>query len=255
MENTTINNILCQMRGITLEQMRDIHLMDRIDSKFVAPAVLLPDLLNEIAPYFMVQVNNDKVIAPYTTQYLDTENLDMFLIHQNGKLNRQKIRIRSYVDSNVSFLEVKNKNNKGRTSKIRVPIQLSHINSIDDLIEEKEFLNENSLYSRESLMPSLANNFHRITLVNNKKTERVTIDINLSFQNYNTGKKYTLDDLMILELKQDGWQQSDFREALTAFRIKQLPFSKYCMGTVYTAPHIKHNRFKTRLVRLHKLKN
>ncbi len=122
-----ILTILSEMNSITLEEMRDIHLMDRIDSKFVAPVSFLPSLLEEAIPYFRVQINNGVMISPYATQYLDTPDLDMFTMHQNGKLNRQKIRIRSYVESNLSFLEVKNKNNKGRTNKTRVPTNQTHV--------------------------------------------------------------------------------------------------------------------------------
>jgi hypothetical protein len=245
--------VLEKMQTITLSEMGNIRLMDRIDSKFVAPVSLLPQLLEEMLPYFRVQVNNGVRMAPYCTQYLDTPDLKMFLMHQNGKLNRQKIRIRSYVDSNLSFLEVKNKNNKGRTNKRRVPVGVSHLTSIRDLKDEKQFLDENALFDTGILEPSLANNFNRITFVNNKATERITIDTHLSFLNYRTGNTKTLDNLMIIELKQDGWQHSDFRDILNRFRIKKISFSKYCMGTVLTNPGIKYNRFKGKWTIINKL--
>lgn len=241
------------MKAITLQQMQDIHLMDRIDSKFVASVSYLPALLSKMEPYFMVQINNNKLITPYTTQYLDTKNLDLYLMHQNGKLNRQKIRIRSYVESGVSFLEFKNKNNKGRTKKVRVPASHSHIHSVQDFDDEISFLKANSLFDHDNLYPSLANSFKRITLVNNRKTERITIDIDLAFENYHSGEKKILEGLMILELKQDGWQHSDFRDILLDMRIKQLPFSKYCMGIVLTNPNVKYNRFKARWSLINKL--
>lgn len=241
-----IQPILDEMTPITLEEMRNIHLMDRVDSKFVAPVSSLPLLLKEMTPFFKVQINNDKLIAPYSTQYLDTSDLDMYVMHQNGKLNRQKIRIRTYINSGVSFLEVKNKNNKGRTKKVRVPVDTSHILTIGDLEKGRSFLEENSLFEVNRLEPSLANEFNRITLVNNRATERVTIDFALSFLNYKTRKKKDLEHLVILELKQDGWQNSDFLDVLMQMRIKKLPFSKYCMGTVITNPEIKYNRFKDR---------
>ncbi|MDR0428183.1 MAG: polyphosphate polymerase domain-containing protein [Dysgonamonadaceae bacterium] len=250
---TEITAVLNQMQPITLEEMKNIRLMDRIDSKFVAPVALLPQLLEAMRLYFSVQINNEKRIAPYTTQYLDTPEREMFVMHQNGKLNRQKIRIRSYVDSAVSFLEVKNKNNKGRTKKIRIPISQSHIDTVRELNENMAFLDKHSVFEAFNLEPSLANSFDRITLVNNRKTERITMDLNLSFYNYRTGKEKTLDKIMILELKQDGWQHSDFRDILLKLRIKQIPFSKYCMGLMFTDSQIKYNRFKGRTTMLNKL--
>ncbi|MDL2322937.1 polyphosphate polymerase domain-containing protein [Bacteroidales bacterium OttesenSCG-928-A17] len=249
-----IENILKGLTPITLEEMKDIRLMDRIDSKFVAPVALLPQLLKEMEPFFMVQTKNDTRVAPYTTQYFDTPDLEMFVMHQNGKLNRQKIRIRSYADSDLSFLEIKNKNNKGRTSKKRIEVNQPAVRSIKEFQEEMDFLTEHSIFSAGSLIPSLSNNFHRITCVNNRKTERITIDINLSFLNERTGGETSFDDLMILELKQDGWQRSDFRDILLNLRIKKNSFSKYCMGVVLTDPSVKYNRFKNRLAKINKLR-
>lgn len=249
---TEINHILQHTPSITLEDMRDIHLMDRIDTKFVAPASVLPRLLEDMADSFRVQENNQTRLASYATQYLDTDDLKMFVMHQNGKLSRQKIRIRTYMDSHISFLEIKNKNNKGRTKKTRVPINCSHIEHIDDLQENRLFLDEKALFGSDYLRPSLGNNFHRITYVNNRLTERITIDLHLKFYNYHTGKERMLNDVVILELKQDGCQHSDFRDILMRLRIKQRPFSKYCMGTVMTNSEVKHNRFKERINLLQK---
>ena len=243
---TQIDIILKEMNSITLDEMKNIRLMDRIDSKYIASASLLPALLQKMIPFFRVQDNDGERIASYSTQYFDTPDLNMFVMHQNGKLNRQKIRIRSYVNSHLSFLEVKNKNNKGRTSKKRIQVGQSHLNSINELNEEKIFLSKHSLFDTEQLAPSLTNEFNRITFVNNKKTERITLDLNLSFRNCISQRSVDLGNLMILELKQDGWNHSDFRDILCDLRIKKTSFSKYCMGTVLTNPDSKYNRFKAK---------
>ena len=249
-----IDAILREMTPITLEEMKTIRLMDRIDTKFVANIAVLPDLLKKMKPHFRVQIQNEVIVAPYTTQYFDTHDLGMFTMHQNGKLNRQKIRIRSYTNAGLSFLEIKNKNNKGRTSKKRVQINQPSVQSINEFQEKTNFLDEGSIFPIELLTPSLSNSFSRITLVNNRKTERITVDVNLSFLNENTGKAVSLDDLVILELKQDGWQHSDFRDILQELRIKKNSFSKYCVGTVLTNPDVKYNRFKCRLININKIK-
>ena len=233
--------------------MKEIRLMDRLDFKYVAPVSLLPVLLEKIAPLFLVQVNNDTRIAPYGTQYFDTPKLDFFVMHHNGKMNRQKIRIRSYLDSDLAYLEVKNKNNKGRTRKTRVKIDTPRVHSIADLNGEQEFLDKHSLFNPNSLKPVLENSFQRITLVNNRKTERITIDFHISFLNYATKDEKAIEDVMVLELKQDGQQYSDFRAALEQLNIRQSSFSKYCMGMVMTDPTVKYNRFKGKIIRLNKL--
>jgi hypothetical protein len=238
--------LLEDMQTITLAEMEGIRLMDRVDSKYVASTALLPQLLAAMRPSFRVQINDGLRIAHYATQYFDTPDLAMFLMHQNGKLNRQKIRIRSYLDSDLSFLEVKNKNNKGRTHKRRIPAEGAWA-------EEEGFLQENSLFDVGQLEPSLANRFYRMTFVNYKATERITIDTQLSFSNYRTGDTRTLNQLMIIELKQDGLQASDFRDLLLRFRIKKTGFSKYCMGTALTNSRVKANRFKSQWAKINKL--
>jgi hypothetical protein len=250
-----VDSILARMTPITLPQMKDIHLMDRLDFKFVAPVSLLPDLLEGMESDFMVQEVNDKRISPYATQYFDTPDMGFFVMHQNGKLNRQKIRIRSYLDSNISFLEVKNKNNKGRTKKHRTSFDSQRVDSVEGLNEKKNFLVDHSVFDVNSLVPTLENSFRRITLVNNKKTERITIDTNLSFSNFKTHRKKDLDPFMILELKQDGWIHSHFRDVVSSLNIKQSSFSKYCIGIVLTDSEAKYNRFKKKLIILDKLLN
>ncbi|MDR0572615.1 MAG: polyphosphate polymerase domain-containing protein [Tannerella sp.] len=251
--NIPINNILEQMQPISLSEMEHIRLLDRVDSKFVAPATLLPSLLELLTTDFRIQTVKGKKFSLYATQYLDTSGLDFFLMHQNGKLNRQKIRIRSYMDSNLSFLEIKNKSNRGRTQKIRVPVAQTHIEMVDDLAEEQPFLQAHARFAVKKLCPVLSNSFNRITLVNKRATERITIDWGLAFQNLLTGNTESLEKLTVLELKQDARSASDFREILNRLRIKQRSFSKYCMGTALTNPGIKQNRFKAKWSAINKL--
>ena len=250
-----VDSILRRMTPITLSQMNDIHLMNRLDFKFAAPVNLLPDVLEEMMPDFMVQEINNNRISPYFTQYFDTPDMGFYLMHQNGKLNRQKIRIRSYIDSNLSFLEVKNKNNKGWTNKFRIPFDSQRINSIEDLNGEKKFLANHSLFDVNSLIPALENSFRRITFVDNEKTERITIDTDISFFNYKTRREEQTGPLMVLELKQGGWSHSHFRDIMNKLIIRQNSISKYCLGIVLTDSGVKYNGFKKQLIQLNKFLN
>jgi len=250
-----VNSILTRMAPITLSQMKNIRLMDRLDFKFVAPVSLLPVLLGKMESDFMVQEVDNKRIASYATQYFDTSGMGFFLMHQNGKSNRQKIRIRSYIDSDISFLEVKNKNNKGRTAKFRIPFESRRVDSIEDLNEKKDFLANHTDFDVNLLAPALENTFSRITLINNDKTERITIDTLLSFSNSKTFNQGHLHPLMILELKQDGRTYSHFRDILSKLKVRQVSFSKYCIGIVMTDSDAKYNQFKRKLITINKLLN
>jgi len=97
------------------------------------------------------------------------------------------------------------------------------------------------------LREKLENRFDRITLVNNRKTERLTIDTNLRFHNLVTGQNCDLTGIAIIELKRDGLIDSPILALLQQLRIMPSGFSKYCMGSALTNPQLKRNLFKVRL--------
>jgi hypothetical protein len=99
----------------------------------------------------------------------------------------------------------------------------------------------------------LQNRFHRITLVNKAKTERLTIDFDVCFDNFETGEHSETGDLVIVELKRDGNVFSPVKALLRELRIKPSGFSKYCIGTVLTNKRLKQNNFKPKITRLRKL--
>ena len=109
------------------------------------------------------------------------------------------------------------------------------------------------LYKIDALKPQVHTIFNRITLVNNARTERLTIDFNLRFENEQTKLTAELPDIMTIELKQDGLVYSPMKKILSDMQIHQLKISKYCIGTVLTNPNAKYNRFKKKVIFLNKL--
>lgn len=264
-KNVTVTELLNSYEPITLDEMSSIRLMNRTDVKFVTTKKMLAKLLVMAHDDYMVQEIDGKRMASYYTVYFDTERCDMFMVHHNGKLNRQKLRIRSYVDSNLNFLEVKTKNNHGRTSKQRVAVDnFSPADPQYDVIFDdnrngpvescSEFVARCLNYDIASLHEQIENRFDRITLVNKHKTERLTIDLNLSFHNLVTRNDASFDDIVIIELKRDGMAFSPVLEMLRSLRIMPMGFSKYCMGMVTTDSGLKNNRFIQRLRMMEKLR-
>ncbi|MBQ8607720.1 MAG: polyphosphate polymerase domain-containing protein [Bacteroidaceae bacterium] len=244
-----MKHILSTYEPITLEEMSGIRLMKRTDTKFVTTMSKLKEILLLAREKYRVQTIDDVCNLPYYTQYFDTAECAMFLEHQNGKKTRQKIRVRAYEHTGISFLEVKNKNNHGRTHKKRISIPTTPTR--DE--ECYQFIDSHSRYTPESLTPQIENHFHRVTLVNKRMTERLTIDTDLRFHNVQTGIDCSLDQLVIIELKRDGNTESPIREILRDLRIHPAGFSKYCMGMALTNPTLKQNRFKPRLMAIQKM--
>lgn len=88
---------------ISLEEMGSVRLMNRTDTKFVTSESVLSRLLEMAMGEYFIQEIGAKRVADYYTLYFDTSDCIMFTRHQCGKRARQKLRIRSYVDSNLSF--------------------------------------------------------------------------------------------------------------------------------------------------------
>ena len=115
-----MNQLLAQYDKITLDEMSSIRLMNRIDTKFVTTMPVLLRLLEMAKEDYWAQEIDGERNMRYETTYYDTTDYDMFYTHQHGHANRQKIRFRTYVSSNLQFMEVKTKNNHGRTKKKRM---------------------------------------------------------------------------------------------------------------------------------------
>lgn len=239
-----IESTLASFEPISLSQMSGIKLMNRIDTKYMIDVRLLPKLLEKAKEDYFAQEIDGSRMAYYRTLYFDTENAEMFTIHHNGRRTRQKLRIREYVESNQRFLEVKNKNNKGRTKKVRISVPDENVLAQD---EARSFIEEKLNYGIERLSPRLRNYFYRVTLVNKAKTERLTIDVNIKFRNCKTDLQNTFEHLCIVEVKQDGNMHSPFKDYLQCERVKRKGISKYCLGMVLTDNSLKRNRFKRKI--------
>ena len=168
----------------TLDQMKGIRLMNRIDTKYVLPQRLLAPLLEQAAMngYRIQQIDGARACR-YDTLYYDTPSREMYLLHHDRRLVRQKIRTRTYVESGSTFLEIKNKTNKGRTRKKRVAMPREAFGRFTDDAAASLFCRERCAYRPEDLSPSLSTRFLRMTLVDAGMSERVTVDTDLRFEN------------------------------------------------------------------------
>ena len=236
-------------RPISLEQMDEVKLMNRTDTKYCATIDQLNELFQMIQPYYYVLTMDDENQLPYETTYFDTPSALMYSNHVRGKKNRYKIRRRTYLSTGIHFIEIKFKNNKGRTIKERIETE-----AIFKELSPKEqvFLNDKTPFDPIHLQPGLQNRFKRITLVNKNLKERCTIDVNLQFIQHQ--EKVVLKDLAIIEVKTgDRNTLSEIAIALRNMRIKPSGFSKYAMGRSLVDEKIKSNAIKPKIRNLQKL--
>ncbi|MBK7309219.1 MAG: polyphosphate polymerase domain-containing protein [Sphingobacteriaceae bacterium] len=241
-----IITILNTFDTITLGEMDKVKLMDRMDSKYMFAMQTLPAILENCrAHYFVTDISGNKY-SSYETLYYDTNDYRLYTQHHAGKLNRYKIRKRTYVESALTFLEVKFKDNKGRTTKDRIKLKGNDIDANAIAFIEKE-----TPLKAKDLKPSVQINYTRITLVSKALTERITIDLNLTIGKNDLKRTFT--NVVIAEVKQNKTNHSEFTHLMREHRIKQGAMSKYCFGISNLVEEVKKNNFKEKNTRILKL--
>lgn len=243
---------MSEFDAITLGEMESVRLMDRRDTKFMFRAEQLPLVLQKLAPAYRILEIDNLRLQRYISRYYDTEEFKFYLDHHNGRMNRYKVRLRRYTDCLLHFLEVKYKDNKGRTRKKRMEIPAEDF--------EKEFLSAGELkyvhkrmgYDPGTLNPVVRIEYSRIALVNRDMKERATIDLFLTFKANDRTAEF--HHIVIAEVKQDGLSMSsDFIRLMGETGIHQVRFSKYCFGINMLYPQLKYNRFKRRIMAYNKV--
>jgi hypothetical protein len=244
-----VEEILQKFDPISLEEMDRVKLMNRTDTKFVFRYDQLPEILSEIKEnYFVLEINGIRS-GRYKTLYYDTKDFQMYTQHQNGKLNRNKIRYRTYVDSSLNYFEIKFKSNKDRTIKERIKrkeVEMTIRGKAEKLLKEK------TCFDAQDLFPKLWVNYSRVTLVNKLDTERLTIDLNLEYLNDEKHKK--LHDIVIAEMKQGKRANTVFAEIMKKHYIYKASYSKYCFGILFLYDNVKKNNFKRKILTLNKIR-
>src|SRR5690554_1734899 len=245
-----ISHIIAQMQPVSLAEMDSVKLLNRTDTKFVFEISKLPKILADVKDAYRVLHVAQTPFQEYFTVYYDTADKKMYQIHQTGRINRYKVRHRTYGSSGIAFLEVKFKNNKKITFKNRIKYDIAQ-----GLENAQEFLQKYSPFSWDELEATSKVTYTRITLVNLMHGERITIDVDLQASNVKTGKTVDFSHICIVELKREKTKSNtEMAEALKKHRIFQKSMSKYAVGTAASNSEVQLNRFKRKLRYIDKLK-
>jgi len=244
----SIEDIIDKYETITIEETGRIQLMNRVDCKFVFHKKVLPAILEYFKDEYKVLLVQKQKVRQYKTQYFDTYDFKMYLQHHNGKLKRYKIRYRTYIESDETFFEIKEKNNKLRTIKKRIQSDVA-----EEFISENNrfFLENQTQFRYNELYPSVCVSFYRLTLVDTMMKERVTID--LDYEAYDKVRKEHFGQLIILEVKQEQNQHSKLKQFLKENSIYPASFSKYCFAISKLHPELKQNNFKMKYKHINEL--
>ena len=234
---------------VHLSEMGRAALLRRTDTKYLLSEDQLSWALARLADHYRVLEIDGRRLHRYQTLYFDTQDLALYQQHHNGWRNRYKVRERAYADSELTFLEIKQKTNTNTTVKSRRRTRELSTQLPQNAVP---FLHRHYPYRIEELEAKLLNAFQRITLVSKHSVERLTVDVNLQFL-WN-GVCVSLAGIAIAEVKQDGFSMdSEFIRQMRALGVRATSFSKYCIGVSMLYPEVKHNKFKPQLRQIDQL--
>jgi hypothetical protein len=239
--------VASRFEPVSLRELGGAALMDRIDTKFVLPARSVASILESLGDSYRVLEVDGRRLSRYSTRYFDTPELRLYHAHHAGRARRYKVRVRTYVDSETRFLEVKLRTNRGRTTKERVSLAHDLLDPIQRL-EREGLLGIGEVLSPRELRESMVVDYTRLTLVRVDSPERITLDLMLRFSRGAETREYP--GVVIAEIKQPRRLRSPFLDALRAHGARAGSLSKYCLGIAALAPEARKNRFRGALRRL-----
>jgi hypothetical protein len=202
---------------------------------------ILPDLA---ARYDILEIADRRAFT-YDTRYFDDAELSAYREHHQGKRQGFKVRVRTYVDAGLCYLEVKVKGRRGMTIKNRI----AHDAVVPEVLSAEAYGYARDIYSDHygkpfayDLRRSLDVRYKRITLVARDGGERMTIDTDLQFSDGRTHRALGSDVFIVETKSANGSGFADCRlRALHQRPAKRC--SKYCIGQAALGRVARWNHF------------
>ena len=248
-----IPGALASFSPVSLEEMGNVRLMDRTDTKYILSSVRIPHLLSNLnGDYRILEIDGKRAFSYHTT-YLDTPDYLFFNQHVTGKLARHKVRFRKYETNGITFLEVKKKTNRNRTVKWRIADELAPDGTFSKAAGE--FIGKHVPYKPLELKTVLISTFTRMTFTGTGIPERVTIDWDISYSE-SEGNVAGLPSIAVVEVKKESFfERSRITDILKASAVYPAGFSKYCMGNALLNEQLRTNSLKPTILMINKIQN
>lgn len=217
------------------------QLQTRRDRKYLLTKSQLASILETHSANLLAVHDSSTLISNYETIYFDTED---FLLHRAAAFNRRnrfKIRVRSYLDNQTTFLELKLKTSRSRTQKIRElwdyesrsELEFAKLDWFEDQLKLKGLDLPNGLRGAQT------NTFSRVTLLSSDFTTRITIDSDLRV---NDSTILRNSDSVIVETKTNG-HASELDLALWRIGVRPQRISKNGIGIALFHPDQPSNKW------------
>lgn len=238
------------------ELLAEAELLTRFDRKYLLDRSQASYLLGDLDSRTRVLVIDGRSWFHYESVYFDTPDLLSYRQAAQVRRHRFKVRTRSYLDSDLAFLEVKVRGDREITVKDRMSYDPA---SRDQLTELGRDYTEQTLGRRgldgsvaQGLAPSLATRYQRATLVPPEPEVRVTIDTepawHLPHGSGREGRELRRPGLVIVETK-SGARLSDVDRRLWSAGHRPVRISKYGTGLAALRSDLPSNKWARTLRR------
>lgn len=246
---------LDRLAAVDLDALNaEAELQTRVDRKYILPLGDLAAVLDELpADARVLEVGGERALR-YESRYFDTPALDSYLSAAHGRRRRFKVRARTYVDSDASFLEVKTRGGRSTTVKERIPVNCGATLEGPALDYAVETLAAAGIPRAERiarrLRPVLTTRYRRVTLLlpaqRGSDASRGTIDVALEWEG--TDAALTLPATVIVETK-SGHRAGALDRALWRYGHRPATISKYGTGLAALRPDLPDNKWRRVLSR------
>ncbi|MGZ4443945.1 MAG: polyphosphate polymerase domain-containing protein [Nocardioidaceae bacterium] len=227
------------------------ELLTRVDRKYFVPATLFGELAGRLAGDYGVLDIAGRRLFGYESTYFDTPDLVSYRHHLQGRRRRFKVRVRTYLDSGDSMLEVKLKGHRGATVKHRT----SHLGGGRRVLTPAghQFVagvvaDAYGLRARSDLVPTIVTANHRSTLASVKEGARVTCDVGVACGDGQRVVRMNRD-VVLVETKA-GPAGSLADRWMRELGLRPVSVSKYCAGVALLRPEVASNPWH-RILRRH----
>lgn len=232
------------------------EMLARIDNKYILRAHQLQPAIASFAEVFDCLDIDGLRGFDYSTVYFDDDELRGYYDHHQRRRKRCKARIRSYVDADLHYLEVKLNDRRSTTLKKRLRIAAPAVE-----LDRQAFDFIDSCYRevygepfRKQLSGTIRITYRRYTLVAKDGGERMTLDTGMHFAAGGAAATPP-HDMFIIETKSArGNGIAD--KILRSLHVKPTKrVSKFCIGLAATGQVQRCNGFLPALRRLEMVEN
>jgi hypothetical protein len=212
----------------------------RRDRKYLVPRDAVDELVAALPPARVLSIDGATSFR-YESVYFDTDELTSYAAAAKRRPRRFKVRTRTYLASEQSMLEVKVRDPRGQTVKLRAPHSFDRRAELTS--EAEEFLRTVPAVTAPAgdLHAALVTTYRRSTFMLEDQQARITVDTDLRWATTD-GVELVLPGIAVIETKTAG-RPSSYDGVLWRRGFRPSTLSKYCTGLAALRPALPANKW------------